>query len=97
MQPSFQLHHKLFLCVKGGRDCVMEVRRNGTVHRKMSLPDHLLSSPRGFSSFLLFNEVKITGLTIPPRLDSVPAPFRMRLRARPALCVHPAGLLDSLG
>ncbi len=52
--------HNWFFCIKGGRDCLMEVRRNGTVHRKVSVPDHLLSSPRGFSSFLLFNEVKIT-------------------------------------
>ncbi|XP_039534766.1 DENN domain-containing protein 3-like [Pimephales promelas] len=51
---SIQIHDGMLWCC--GRDCVMEVRRNGTVHRKMSLPDHLLSSPRGFSSFLLFNE-----------------------------------------
>ncbi|XP_043088969.1 DENN domain-containing protein 3 isoform X2 [Puntigrus tetrazona] len=41
-----------------GGDCLLEVRRNGTLHRKVSLPDHLLSSPRGFSSFLLFNEAE---------------------------------------
>ncbi|KAI2653203.1 DENN domain-containing protein 3 [Labeo rohita] len=46
---------------RGGRDCLLEVRRNGTVHRKVSLPDHLLSSPRGFSSFLLFNESELWG------------------------------------
>ncbi|ROI69400.1 DENN domain-containing protein 3 [Anabarilius grahami] len=51
---SIQIQNGMLWCC--GRDCVMEVRRNGTVHRKMSLPDHLLSSPRGFSSFLLFNE-----------------------------------------
>ncbi|XP_067282147.1 DENN domain-containing protein 3 isoform X3 [Pseudorasbora parva] len=51
---AIQIHKGMLWCC--GRDCVMEVRRNGTVHRKTSLPDHLLSSPRGFSSFLLFNE-----------------------------------------
>uniref|UniRef100_A0A673G2Z4 DENN domain-containing protein 3-like n=2 Tax=Sinocyclocheilus rhinocerous TaxID=307959 RepID=A0A673G2Z4_9TELE len=49
-----QIHSGMLWCC--GRDCLLEVRRNGTVHRKVSLPDHLLSSPRGFSSFLLFNE-----------------------------------------
>ncbi|XP_073677610.1 DENN domain-containing protein 3-like [Garra rufa] len=51
---SIQIHNGMLWCC--GRDCLLEVRRNGTVHRKVSLPDHLLSSPRGFSSFLLFNE-----------------------------------------
>ncbi|XP_059411624.1 DENN domain-containing protein 3-like isoform X2 [Carassius carassius] len=51
---SVQIHTGMLWCC--GRDCVLEVRRNGTVHRKVSLPDHPLSSPRGFSCFLLFNE-----------------------------------------
>ncbi|XP_016422897.1 DENN domain-containing protein 3-like [Sinocyclocheilus rhinocerous] len=51
---SIQIHNGMLWCC--GRDCLLEVRRNGTVHRKVSLPDHLHSSPRGFSSFLLFNE-----------------------------------------
>ncbi|KAK2887705.1 hypothetical protein Q8A67_015933 [Cirrhinus molitorella] len=51
---SIQIHNGMLWCC--GRNCLLEVRRNGTVHRKVSLPDHLLSSPRGFSSFLLFNE-----------------------------------------
>ncbi|XP_051526905.1 DENN domain-containing protein 3 isoform X2 [Myxocyprinus asiaticus] len=51
---SIEIHNGMLWC--GARDCLIEVRRNGTVHRKMSLPDHLLSSPGGFSSFLLFNE-----------------------------------------
>uniref|UniRef100_A0A8C2PUK1 DENN domain-containing protein 3 n=1 Tax=Cyprinus carpio TaxID=7962 RepID=A0A8C2PUK1_CYPCA len=49
-----QIHTGMLWCCGG--DCLLEVRRNGTVHRKVSLPDHLLSSPRGFSCFLLFNE-----------------------------------------
>ncbi|XP_026104739.1 DENN domain-containing protein 3-like isoform X2 [Carassius auratus] len=51
---SLQIHNGMLWCCGG--DCLLEVRRNGTVHRKVSLPNHLLSSPRGFSSFLLFNE-----------------------------------------
>ncbi|XP_026145157.1 DENN domain-containing protein 3-like [Carassius auratus] len=51
---SVQIHTGMLWCCGG--DCVLEVRRNGTVHRKVSLPDHLLGSPRGFSCFLLFNE-----------------------------------------
>ncbi|XP_052440325.1 DENN domain-containing protein 3 isoform X2 [Carassius gibelio] len=51
---SVQIHTGMVWCCGG--DCVLEVRRNGTVHRKVSLPDHLLGSPRGFSCFLLFNE-----------------------------------------
>lgn len=49
----------LFVFLKGERDGLTEVRRNGTVHRKMSLPVHLSSSPGGFSSFLLFKEVQM--------------------------------------
>ncbi|KAF4100852.1 DENN domain-containing protein 3 [Onychostoma macrolepis] len=49
-----QIHASMLWCCS--RDCLLEVRRNGTVHRKVSLPDHLQSSPRGFSSFLFFNE-----------------------------------------
>ncbi|XP_050993217.1 DENN domain-containing protein 3 isoform X2 [Labeo rohita] len=56
---SIQIHNGMLWCC--GRDCLLEVRRNGTVHRKVSLPDHLLSSPRGFSSFLLFNESELWG------------------------------------
>lgn len=51
---SMHVHNGMLWCC--GRDCVLEVRRNGSVHRRISLPDHLLSSPKGFSSFLLFNE-----------------------------------------
>ncbi|XP_051519043.1 DENN domain-containing protein 3-like [Myxocyprinus asiaticus] len=51
---SIQIHNGMLWC--GSHDCLIEVHRNGTVHRKISLPDHLLSSPGGFSSFLLFNE-----------------------------------------
>lgn len=44
----------------GARDCVMEVRRNGTVHRRISLPGHLRGSPCSYSSFLVLNEVNNT-------------------------------------
>lgn len=44
----------------GARDCVMEVRRTGSVHRRISLPDHLRGSPCSYSSFLVFNEVNNT-------------------------------------
>lgn len=51
---SIQIHDGMLWCC--ARDGLTEVRRNGTAHRKMSLPAHLSSSPGGFSSFLLFNE-----------------------------------------
>ncbi|XP_060752878.1 DENN domain-containing protein 3 isoform X1 [Tachysurus vachellii] len=51
---SIQFHSgRLWCCA---RDCVMEVRRNGTVHRRISLPDHLRGSPSSYSSFIIFNE-----------------------------------------
>ncbi|XP_047006717.1 DENN domain-containing protein 3 isoform X1 [Ictalurus punctatus] len=51
---SIQIHSgKLWCCA---RDCVMEVRRTGSVHRRISLPDHLRGSPCSYSSFLVFNE-----------------------------------------
>ncbi|XP_060798627.1 DENN domain-containing protein 3 isoform X2 [Neoarius graeffei] len=51
---SIQIHNgRLWCCA---RDCVMEVRRNGTVHRRISLPGHLRGSPCSYSSFLVLNE-----------------------------------------
>uniref|UniRef100_A0A4W5NW15 DENN domain-containing protein 3 n=1 Tax=Hucho hucho TaxID=62062 RepID=A0A4W5NW15_9TELE len=38
------------------RDCIMEVWKNGTLHRKISLPEQLCGSPTAFSSFLLYQE-----------------------------------------
>nr|XP_055076906.1 DENN domain-containing protein 3 [Misgurnus anguillicaudatus]XP_055076907.1 DENN domain-containing protein 3 [Misgurnus anguillicaudatus] len=51
---SIQMHDGMLWCC--ARDCLVEVRRNGTVHRKVSLPAHLQGSPASFSSFLLYNE-----------------------------------------
>ncbi|XP_056597836.1 DENN domain-containing protein 3 isoform X1 [Triplophysa dalaica] len=51
---SIQIHDGMLWCC--ARDGLTEVRRNGAVNRKVSLPVHLSSSPGGFSSFLLFNE-----------------------------------------
>ncbi|KAI4900894.1 hypothetical protein NFI96_031877, partial [Prochilodus magdalenae] len=51
---SLQVHGgRLWCCAQ---DCVMEVRRNGSLHRKMALPDHLRGSPSFYSSFVVFNE-----------------------------------------
>ncbi|KAM9493641.1 DENN domain-containing protein 3 isoform 1-T1 [Clarias gariepinus] len=51
---SIQIHSgRLWCCA---RDCVMEVRRNGQLHRRISLPDHLRSSTFSYSSFLVFIE-----------------------------------------
>ncbi|KAB5530741.1 hypothetical protein PHYPO_G00132890 [Pangasianodon hypophthalmus] len=47
------LSGRLWCCA---RDCVLEVRRNGTVHRRISLPDHLRGSQCSYSSFLVFDE-----------------------------------------
>ncbi|XP_017556082.1 DENN domain-containing protein 3 isoform X1 [Pygocentrus nattereri] len=50
------------LQIFGGRlwccalDCVMEVRRNGTLHRKVALPDHLRGPPSFYSGFVVFHE-----------------------------------------
>ncbi|XP_029588566.1 DENN domain-containing protein 3 isoform X1 [Salmo trutta] len=38
------------------RDCIMEVWKNGTLNRKISLPEQLCGSPTAFSSFLLYQE-----------------------------------------
>ncbi|XP_020360569.1 DENN domain-containing protein 3 isoform X1 [Oncorhynchus kisutch] len=38
------------------RDCIMEVWKNGTLTRKISLPEQLRGSPTAFSSFLLYQE-----------------------------------------
>ncbi|XP_072531434.1 DENN domain-containing protein 3 [Salminus brasiliensis] len=51
---SLQIHSgRLWCCAQ---DCVMEVRRNGTLHRKIALPDHLRGSSSFYSSFVVFNE-----------------------------------------
>ncbi|KAG9278943.1 DENN domain-containing protein 3 isoform X1 [Astyanax mexicanus] len=51
---SLQIHGGRLWC--GAQDCVMEVRRNGTLHRKIALPDHLRDFSSSYSSFVLFNE-----------------------------------------
>ncbi|XP_064839037.1 DENN domain-containing protein 3-like [Oncorhynchus masou masou] len=38
------------------RDCIMEVWKNGTLTRRISLPEQLRGSPTAFSSFLLYQE-----------------------------------------
>ncbi|XP_064874075.1 DENN domain-containing protein 3-like [Oncorhynchus nerka] len=43
----------LWCCAK---DCIMEVWKNGTLTRKISLPEQLRGSPTTFSSFLLYQE-----------------------------------------
>ncbi|XP_062842289.1 DENN domain-containing protein 3 [Trichomycterus rosablanca] len=49
-----QIHGgKLWCCAQ---DCVMEVLRTGTVHRRMSLPNHPQGLSSSYSSFLVFNE-----------------------------------------
>ncbi|XP_076865974.1 DENN domain-containing protein 3 isoform X2 [Brachyhypopomus gauderio] len=51
---SIKLHDgRLWCCA---RDCAMEVRRNGTLHRRIGLPDHLRGYPSSYSSFLVLNE-----------------------------------------
>ncbi|KAG9355401.1 hypothetical protein JZ751_000239 [Albula glossodonta] len=40
----------------GARDCIMELRKNGALHRRVSLPDHVLSKPTAFSDFTLLAE-----------------------------------------
>ncbi|XP_035381446.1 DENN domain-containing protein 3 isoform X3 [Electrophorus electricus] len=47
------LDGRLWCCAQ---DSVMEVRRNGTVHRRMALPDHLRVCPSSYTSFLVLNE-----------------------------------------
>ncbi|XP_066530128.1 DENN domain-containing protein 3 isoform X2 [Hoplias malabaricus] len=51
---SIQVHNRRLWCC--GQDCVMEVRRNGTLQRKIALPDHLRGSPSFYNSFVVFNE-----------------------------------------
>lgn len=45
------------LCWLGARDGIVELRKNGTPHRKMTLPEDLRSIPTEFSSLILFLEV----------------------------------------
>ncbi|XP_036439753.1 DENN domain-containing protein 3 isoform X2 [Colossoma macropomum] len=40
----------------GARDCIMEVRKSGALHRKLSLPEAVMSTNTTFSSFLLLVE-----------------------------------------
>ncbi|XP_046690744.1 DENN domain-containing protein 3 isoform X1 [Silurus meridionalis] len=51
---SIQIHGGRMWCC--ARDCVMELRRNGSVHRLISLPEHLQGSPCSYSSFIVLNE-----------------------------------------
>nr|XP_015213003.1 PREDICTED: DENN domain-containing protein 3 isoform X2 [Lepisosteus oculatus] len=39
-----------------GKDCIVELRKNGMTNRKMTLPDHLRDIPTFFCSFILFIE-----------------------------------------
>lgn len=47
----------LLLCWLGARDGIVELRKNGTPHRKMTLPEDLQNMPTEFSSLILFLEV----------------------------------------
>ncbi|KAK6324020.1 hypothetical protein J4Q44_G00063590 [Coregonus suidteri] len=51
---SVQLCNGTLWCC--ARDCIMEVWKNGTLHRKISLPEQLRGSPTAFSSLLLYHE-----------------------------------------
>ncbi|KAK6327886.1 hypothetical protein J4Q44_G00035320 [Coregonus suidteri] len=51
---SVQLCNGTLWCC--ARDCIMEVWKNGTLHRKISLPEQLCGSPTAFSSLLLYHE-----------------------------------------
>ena len=47
------------VCVVAGcGDSIVELRRNGALQRRISLPDDLLSTPICFNSFILILEVK---------------------------------------
>ncbi|KAM9415831.1 DENN domain-containing protein 3-like isoform 2-T3 [Salvelinus alpinus] len=51
---SVQLCNGTLWCC--ARDCIMEVWKNGMLHRKISLPEQLCGSPTAFSSLLLYHE-----------------------------------------
>uniref|UniRef100_A0A674ELC6 DENN domain-containing protein 3 n=1 Tax=Salmo trutta TaxID=8032 RepID=A0A674ELC6_SALTR len=51
---SVQLCNGTLWCC--ARDCIMEVWKNGMLHRKICLPEQLCGSPTAFSSFLLYHE-----------------------------------------
>ncbi|XP_007249779.3 DENN domain-containing protein 3 [Astyanax mexicanus] len=48
------LHNGTLWC--GARDCIMEVKKNGSLHRKLSIPEAVMSTNTSFSSFLLVVE-----------------------------------------
>uniref|UniRef100_A0AAZ3PV85 DENN domain-containing protein 3 n=1 Tax=Oncorhynchus tshawytscha TaxID=74940 RepID=A0AAZ3PV85_ONCTS len=50
---SIQLFNGTLWCCK---DCIVELRKNGTPHRKMTLPEDLRSMSTEFSSLILFLE-----------------------------------------
>ncbi|XP_036411282.1 DENN domain-containing protein 3 isoform X1 [Megalops cyprinoides] len=51
---SIQLFSGILWCC--ARDCIMEMRKNGVPHRRLSLPEHLSSRPSTFSGFTLLTE-----------------------------------------
>ncbi|XP_061111256.1 DENN domain-containing protein 3 isoform X1 [Conger conger] len=51
---SIQLSSGTLWCC--ARDCVVELRKNGVVHRRVSLPEQLQSKPAGFSGFTFLTE-----------------------------------------
>ncbi|KAM4601561.1 DENN domain-containing protein 3-like [Polymixia lowei] len=51
---SVQVHDGRLWCCCG--DSIVELRKNGTPHRRMALPDDLLSMPSSISSFILILE-----------------------------------------
>ncbi|CAL8237913.1 unnamed protein product, partial [Merluccius merluccius] len=51
---SIQIHNGMLWCCCG--DSIVELRRNGALQRRISLPDDLLSTPICFNSFILILE-----------------------------------------
>ncbi|KAJ8386818.1 hypothetical protein AAFF_G00166130 [Aldrovandia affinis] len=51
---SIQLFNGTLWCC--ARDCIMELRKNGVLHRRVSIPEHVQSKPTAFSSFTLLTE-----------------------------------------
>ncbi|CAL8247163.1 unnamed protein product [Lota lota] len=52
---SIQIHNGMLWCCCG--DSIVEVRRNGALQRRISIPDDLLSMPSRFNSFVLIMEI----------------------------------------
>ncbi|KAJ3598250.1 hypothetical protein NHX12_001761 [Muraenolepis orangiensis] len=51
---SIQVHNGMLWCCCG--NSILELRQNGALQRRVSLPDDLLSKPSGFNSFVLITE-----------------------------------------